>query len=220
MDAPELWLASNSPRRKQLLMLAGWTFRVVPANIDETQLSGELPLDYVSRLACSKAQALIDMTPPESLVVAADTIVVDHDKVLGKPSEAQEAVLMLQHLRDHTHQVFTALAVWSNHLQLMELDVCETSVPMRHYSDDEIQKYVASGDPLDKAGAYAIQHAGFHPVQSLDGCYASVMGLPLCHLVRLLHRFERAPHVNVPEACQAALDYSCPVYRSILYEIY
>jgi hypothetical protein len=87
---------------------------------------------------------------------------------------------------------------------------------MRDYSDEEITDYVLSGDPLDKAGAYAIQHAAFHPVQNLQGCYANVMGLPLCHLVRLLAAFELKPADTLAQACQETLDQPCPVFRQVL----
>ena len=123
---------------------------------------------------------------------------------------------MLRQLRARTHQVLTALAVLQTGSGRLLLDICVTDVPMRAYSDAEIEAYVASGDPLDKAGAYAIQHAGFHPVKSLDGCYANVVGLPLCHLARMLHRLGLPPRANLPLACQAALGYQCPVYEQIL----
>jgi septum formation protein len=89
---------------------------------------------------------------------------------------------------------------------------------MRDYTDEEIETYVASGDPMDKAGAYAIQHQGFHPVKELHGCYANVMGLPLCHLARNLRKLGFLPPVNVPEQCQAALDYECSVFEKFLHE--
>ena len=89
---------------------------------------------------------------------------------------------------------------------------------MRKYDDAEIKDYVSSGDPMDKAGAYAIQHAGFHPVERLDGCFTNVMGLPLCHLTRQLSHIGITPQVDVPQACQAANGYNCPVYHKILIE--
>jgi len=95
-------------------------------------------------------------------------------------------------------------------------DLCVTDVPMRKYSDEEIEAYAASGDPLDKAGAYAIQHAGFHPVDGLSGCYASVMGLPLCHLTRSLRKLGVEPETDIAAECQAALSYDCPVSAAIL----
>ena len=123
---------------------------------------------------------------------------------------------MLQRLRGHRHQVYTAIALLRLADQKLVTDLCSTPVPMRSYSDAEIEAYVTSGDPLDKAGAYAIQHPGFHPVEALAGCYASVMGLPLCHLVRSLRRLGITPPGDVPVACQTSLNYVCPVYQTIL----
>ena len=127
-----------------------------------------------------------------------------------------EAVEMLCKLRGHTHQVFTAISILPDQGGTILSDLCTTDVPMRNYSDEEITAYVASGDPMDKAGAYAIQHAGFHPVEKLQGCFANVMGLPLCHLARCLFQLGITPGVNVPQACQSALEYACPVYHLIL----
>jgi predicted house-cleaning NTP pyrophosphatase (Maf/HAM1 superfamily) len=114
--------------------------------------------------------------------------------------------------------VITAISIYRTDDGKMLGDSCTTDVPMRNYLDEEIDDYVNSGDPLDKAGAYAIQHEGFRPVEGLKGCYANVMGLPLCHLTRSLSRFGIAPQVDVPQACQAALGYDCPVYLDILNE--
>ncbi len=208
-------LASNSPRRRQLLALGGWPFEVHPADIDESQLPAELPQIYVMRLAETKARRVASFYP-NYLLLAADTIVVDGSDILGKPASHIEAQSMLQRLRNHAHQVFTAIALLRPADGLLAADLCSTQVPMRNYTDGEISVYVDSGDPLDKAGAYAIQHSGFHPVESLSGCYASVMGLPICHLVRSLRLFGVTPRVDVPAACQKALDYHCPVFRTIL----
>jgi septum formation protein len=95
-------------------------------------------------------------------------------------------------------------------------DLCVTEVPMRDYSDQEIEAYVQTGDPLDKAGAYAIQHPDFQPVDDLSGCFASVMGLPVCHLVRSLRKLDIPPRADVPTNCQSLLNYQCPVYRAVL----
>ena len=204
-----------------------WAFAVVPADIDESRRSCETPEDYVSRLAEEKARAVAPFYP-NCLILAADTAVVDGKDVLGKPSGPEEAVKLLQGLRGHTHQVFTAIALFkrcaadaSQTAQpivhgMPVVDLCVTAVPMRPYSDAEINAYVATGDPLDKAGAYAIQHPGFHPVTELAGCYASVMGLPLCHLVRNLRHFNLRSPVDIPSACQAALGYDCPIFPAIL----
>lgn len=208
-------LASNSPRRKQLLALAGWPYRIQPAEVDETPLPGEPAEAYVLRLAESKARAAA-ASAEDGLVLAADTTVVDAGAILGKPNDADQARAMLRQLRGRTHQVLTALAVLQGCSDRLLTDVCATDVPMRAYTEAEIEAYVASGDPLDKAGAYAIQHTGFHPVASLAGCYANVVGLPLCHLARTLRKLGIPPQADLSQACQAALGYQCPVYEQIL----
>ena len=207
--------SSNSPRRRQLLALGGWPFQIKPADVDETPLPGEPAAAYVLRLAESKARVAAGAGVGR-VVLAADTTVVDAGSILGKPRHAGEAREMLLCLRGRTHQVLTALAILHPASGRLLTDVCETEVPMRLYSESEIDMYVASGDPLDKAGAYAIQHAGFHPVEKLAGCYANVVGLPLCHLERMLRRLGLPAQGALPQACQAALGYQCPVYEQIL----
>lgn len=215
-DPTRLVLASNSPRRRQLLELTGWTFSVLPADVDENLLPGEEAAAYVMRLADSKAQAVSRQTDAQALVLAADTTVVDGDAILGKPGDAGQAMAMLLGLRGHAHRVYTGLALCRGAGAVMVSDLCQTEVPMRAYTDQEVQDYVASGDPLDKAGAYGIQHPHFHPVESMQGCYASVMGLPLCHLQRSLAHLGVEAVEDIPARCQAALSYQCPVWRSIL----
>ena len=212
-----LILASNSPRRKYLLGLLGWNFDVVPADVDETVLPGEKPADYVLRLAESKARAVGELLEDNAVIISADTTVVDGNEILGKPIDSDDAARMLHRLRGQTHQVYTGLAV-HHPPEVMLTDLGAADVPMRNYTDEELQDYIASGDPLDKAGAYAIQHAGFHPVESLKACYANVVGLPLCHLTRTLKKIDLDPKVNVAEVCQAALGYQCPVHNLILRE--
>jgi len=211
-----LVLASNSPRRRQLMALGGWTFTLIPAEIDESPLAREQPKEYVLRLAEGKARAVAEDTPIDALVIAADTTVVDGSEILGKPADARQAEVMLRRLRGRSHQVYTALAVLRPTDGRLLTDWCCTEVPMRDYTDEEMTTYIASGDPLDKAGAYAIQHDGFRPVERLWGCYANVMGLPLCHLVRTLKKIGVMPEGNIPQACQAALQYDCPVYTQVL----
>jgi predicted house-cleaning NTP pyrophosphatase (Maf/HAM1 superfamily) len=123
---------------------------------------------------------------------------------------------MLHKLRGRVHQVYTALAVRAPDTGDVFIDLCASNVPMRAYTPAEIEAYAATGDPLDKAGAYAIQHAGFHPVEGFGGCFASVMGLPLCHLTRTLRKIGITPQVDVPKACQSHLGYACPVFQSVL----
>jgi MAF protein len=215
MNAATLVLASNSPRRRYLLTAGGWDYRTHSVDISETPLNGEPAAHYVRRLAEDKARAAA-RTGAAGLVLAADTSVVDRDGLLGKPASVEEARQMLLRLRGQTHQVFTSLAVLDTSNGQMLTDLCITDVPMRAYCEAEIDAYIQSGDPLDKAGAYAIQHTGFHPVERLAGCYANVVGLPLCHLTRTLRAMGAAAPENVPQACQAALGYACPVYEQIL----
>jgi MAF protein len=213
-----LILASGSPRRRELLILGGWQFRIVAASIDETSLAGEAPLAYVLRLAEAKARAAaagLDAAEA-SLVLAADTTVADGEAILGKPADATEAEAMLRRLRARTHQVFTAIAALRTADGRLLSSWRRTDVPMRAYSDVEVQTYILSGDPLDKAGAYGIQHAGFHPAELREGCYANVMGLPLCDVARLLRQLNLPARQDLPQLCQAALRYTCSVYGIIL----
>ncbi|RJP54828.1 MAG: septum formation inhibitor Maf [Anaerolineaceae bacterium] len=211
-----LVLASNSPRRKELLALGGWPFEIIVADVDETPRANESPRDYVLRLAEEKARASSLRADVSQVVLAADTTVVDGDAILGKPADPSEAKRMLRQLRGRVHQVLTGIAALRVNDGHLVRDVCVTDVPMRNYSDAEIESYVASGDPLDKAGAYAIQHADFNPVATMAGCYASVMGLPLCHVTRLLAQMDVPAQADVPAHCQKFLTYSCPVFADIL----
>jgi septum formation protein len=179
-------------------------------------VKGEAPSDYVTRLAREKALACSQSAHSGQIIVAADTAVVDGKDILGKPMNMAEANGMLQRLRNLTHQVYTGIAVMRIRDGNMITDLCITDVPMRAYSDEEINAYVMTGDPLDKAGGYAIQHPKFHPVLELNGCYASVMGLPLCHLTRSLRQLNITTNTNVPGNCQSALDYQCPIFPAVL----
>jgi len=178
----------------------------------------EAPESFVQRVSRDKAQAAASRLPPSApmLVVAADTVVAIDGCILGKPADNDEAIEILKLLRGRVHTVWTAVTVLDVAAGRELIDIARTDVPMRSYDDDEIAAYVSTGDPLDKAGAYAIQHAGFHPVDGLSGCYANVMGLPLCHLTRTLRRAEADLPANVPSACQSHTGYHCPVYQGIL----
>lgn len=217
-----LVLASNSPRRKQLLALGGWDFVVLPVDVDESPLPGEEALDYVLRLAVDKGRAAAGKVIATSaeyqdiIIIAADTTVVDGKTILGKPMNEAEAERILRDLRGKVHQVYTALAVIRLSDGAMLTDWCATDVPMRRYSDTEMFAYIHSGDPMDKAGAYAIQHAGFHPVDALHGCFANVMGLPLCHLARTLAQAGAPLPADIARACQKEISYDCPIFQQVL----
>jgi MAF protein len=214
----KLILASNSPRRRQLLALLGWDFQIVPAEVDESTREGEPPSDYVRRLAASKARTVSTQTASDAIIIAADTTVVDGDEILGKPIDRIDAERMLRQLRGRNHQVFSALAVNHEVNKELRVDCCVTDVPMRNYDDAEMQAYINSGDPMDKAGAYAIQHADFHPTEELTGCYANVVGLPLCHLTRTLRNMGVVSDMHTPTVCQTTLGYACPIFETILRE--
>ena len=208
-----LLLASSSPRRQELLGFGGWSFDVIPAKIDETPLPEEPPRAYVLRMAIEKARVAGERAPSDSLVLGADTAVIDMtpfgEQILGKPVDEADAEDMLRQLRGHVHQVYTAVAVLRLKDGALIHDVCITDVPMRDYTDAEILEYVASGDPMDKAGAYAIQNEDFHPVERLEGCYANVVGLPVCHVSRLLKQFGMPAPVKTVEVCGSQLGYAC-----------
>jgi septum formation protein len=215
-----LTLASTSPRRRELLGLLGLPFEVRASGIDETRRPDEAPLDYVSRVAREKAETISNPSNEIGdwgLVIAADTsVVIDNSEILGKPRDAEEARVMLRKLRGRTHQVISAVAIIDPHRGGRREVICSSDVPMRNYSEAELADYVATGDPLDKAGAYAIQHQGFHPVENFNHCYASVMGLPLCHLTKALRELGVEPPVDTPTECQRFNNYQCQVYQEIL----
>lgn len=210
----KLILASTSPRRKDLFSLFEFSFNIVPADIDEGRHPGESPPDYVLRLACKKAQKVVSEV--HGLVLAADTIVADGDELLGKPVDEADAKRMLLQLRGRVHQVYTGIALIDSETGESYDDVCRTDVPMRAYTDAEIDAYIATGDPMDKAGAYAIQHPGFQPVENLSGCYASVIGLPICHLIPGLRHFGLEIPKDIPQRCEAYLDYRCPTLSKVV----
>jgi MAF protein len=192
-----LILASNSPRRQELLRAAGWSFTALPADIDEQPGPDESAADYVLRLAEEKAKNIQRNMPadiaPQAVIVAADTTVVLDEQILGKPVDAAGAKRMLRRQRGRTHQVYTGLAILRAADRRMETDLTCTDVTMRNYSDAEMIAYIDTGDALDKAGAYAIQHNNFHPVENLQGCYANVVGLPVCKLSRILNDMGQIP---------------------------
>lgn len=170
-----LVLASGSPRRRDLLQGLGIAFERLSADIDETPHSGELASPYVARLALEKAQAVAKQRP-DALILAADTTVVLDQKVLGKPADAQEACQMLASLSGRSHEVLTAIALWPFRKEAL---VVSSKVHIRNLSTSEIEWYVGTGEPLDKAGSYALQGKGSFLVQSVEGSPTNVIGLPL-----------------------------------------
>lgn len=211
-----LVLASGSPRRRELLRLLGFDFERVVGTIDETPQPDELPDAYTLRVSLEKAYDCLEMVQKGAVILTADTTVADGNLILGKPENEAHAEAMLQQLRNRTHQVYTAVTLLDTLEDRVEQILAITQVTMRNYSNAEIVQYIASGDPKDKAGSYAIQNADFRPVSRIKGCYANVMGLPLCHLVVCLRRFGVEPHTDVPAGCQQLNQIDCPVYEDIL----
>ena len=209
-------LASNSPRRQQILSWIGANLSVRPADIDETPLPDESPVVYVQRLAAEKARKSSGSAGFKELLLAADTTVSDGKEIMGKPANNEEAREMLTKLRGRVHFVHTAVVIYSPAFGRLESELCTTRVRMRRFTDEEMEAYILSGDPLDKAGAYGIQNAQFHPVDRINGCFASVMGLPLCHVERTLRRMGYGSRANVPFVCQDRLAYNCPIYQRVL----
>ena len=184
-----LTLASSSPRRRQLLEMLGIPVRVVSPNVSEVRRPVETPVDYVERLAREKALAV-----PGRLVLGADTTVVVRDEILEKPVDAVDALRMLRKLQGRTHQVVTSIALVAGETIHQATDV--TNVVFRRLDDVFLEAYVATGEPMDKAGAYGIQGYGAALVERIDGDFFSVMGLPIRLVLELLdeagqpYRFE------------------------------
>lgn len=180
---PRVILASQSPRRRDLLSLIGIVHEVRPADLDESILPGEVPPQHAERLAREKATA-IAAGDPDAVVIGADTIVVLDGDILGKPRDAAEARATLRRLSGRTHTVFTAVAV--AHAGALASGVESVEVTFRPLTDEQIATYVATGEPMDKAGAYGIQGYGAVIVERVHGDYFAVMGLALGRLVELL----------------------------------
>jgi septum formation protein len=180
-------LASQSPRRRYLLERAGLRFTVIPSRLDEASVSAATPDDYVRELAVAKATD-IARKYPDSWVIGADTVVVAEDRILGKPESTAEARDMLRRLSGRLHQVLTGYCICRTRDGRMFADVVRTDVLFKTLTDDEIEWYIQTGEPFDKAGAYAIQGIGTFLVKRINGSYTNVVGLPVCEVVEFLIR--------------------------------
>jgi septum formation protein len=176
-------LASSSPRRRELLNLIGIAHEVRPANLDESMRPRETPRRHAERLARDKASA-VAMRDPDLITIAADTIVVINRKVLGKPVDKEDAARMLAMLSGREHTVITAVAVSRG--KKLRSAIEEVKVKFRRLREEEIEAYIATGEPMDKAGAYGIQGFGATIVERIEGDYFAVMGLPLVRLIGLM----------------------------------
>lgn len=191
-EARPLILASASPRRHELLQLLGLPFTAVPSSVDESQLNGKGDSSeaYVCALALAKAMDVgASCSTGKEVVIGADTTVVLDGRRLGKPGSREEARAMLSALRGRTHEVFTGVAVLDARTGRHAVTAERTAVTMRAYADGELEAYVASGEPFDKAGGYAVQDTTFRPAERVEGCAFNVIGLPACRLPRILEQF-------------------------------
>lgn len=209
-------LASGSPRRRQMIGSLGIEFDVIKPDVDESLHPDEEPYAYVKRLSRLKAETVAGSLTSPATVLAADTIVLlaadtigvdEHGEILGKPETPEAAWTMLRRLRDRDHVVCTAFAMMRiGDSPRTITDLVKTTVHMRDYADNEIEAYITSGDPFDKAGSYAIQNTAFNPVATIEGCHNNVIGLPLCAVKRALAAVDW-PGITVPEGCD------CPTFE-------
>ena len=204
-------LASSSPRRQAFLRDLKLPFTVIPADIDETPLPGEAPAMLALRLASHKAQLVAAKfdAGERTVIIAADTVVALGDMLLGKPEDKADASRMLFLLRNCAHEVHSAVSVLDSATGQTETVVNTTTVWMRRYSDMEVALYVRSGDPMDKAGAYAIQHPTFEPARVINGCLSGVIGLPLGDLRDLLAHVGITLSTDVVPVCEAQTHFRC-----------
>ena len=177
-----LILASQSPRRKEILQAAGIPFQVRIGNVDESVLNGEAPMSYVRRLAAVKAMAV--KRDAGDMILAADTTVVAEGEILGKPENDDDAKRMLRKLSGRSHEVLTGICLFSG--SKLQIDAESTTVYFAALSEEEIEQYVASGEHHDKAGAYGIQGRASKFIQRVEGCYFNVVGLPISLVYRHL----------------------------------
>jgi len=182
---PVLILASKSPRRRYLLTQAGLSFSVIPSSIDETSVPISSPETYVKALSEAKAEN-VSIKYPEKWVIGADTIVLKDDTILGKPDSKAQARAMLKQLSGQTHQVLTGYAIFCKSKNRKYSETVETQVLFKSLTDKEIEWYINTKEPFDKAGAYAIQGLGTFLVKSINGSYTNVVGLPVCEVVEFL----------------------------------
>lgn len=187
MKNPSIYLASQSPRRAELLTQIGIRFEIISVNVPELLMAGESPIEFVQRLALAKARAGWQSSNMSLPVLGADTIVVLDDEIMGKPVSDDDAEIMLQMLSQRTHTVMTAIAIVKDTQEAIKLSSSEVS--FRLITGAECKAYVATGEPLDKAGGYAIQGQAAVFIEQLQGSYSGVMGLPLFETAELFREF-------------------------------
>jgi septum formation protein len=193
---PVLILASQSPRRKELLSQLGYQFETISADIDESIIDNELPRDYVLRLAIEKANVVAKNQATDSIVLGSDTSVIFEQHILGKPESLEDCCKQLLMLSNNTHQVFTAIAVVKNNK--VYSSIISTDVTFKTLSIEEIHRYWHTGEPQDKAGSYGIQGIGGQFVTQIKGSYSAVVGLPLYETAKLLAELDYPTPIQDP----------------------
>jgi MAF protein len=208
LKQPKIVLASASPRRRELLSALGLEFEIHPSHTNEDPLEGESPIETQIRVTLAKARATNKDANVDQIIIACDTTVLLNGEMLNKPLNEEEAWSMLRRLRNRVHEVQSCIVV--KHGEEESIDVVTSQVLMRDYTDEEIASYIASGDPFDKAGSYAVQHEAFHPVAEIRGCPLNVIGLALC---RLRERVYELP--ECAQTCAAYFGEPCPTQLDI-----
>lgn len=183
MISPKIVLASASPRRSELLSQVGIEFEIIPSNIPEEPLDGETPAEHVMRLASQKASEVAGRVGTGKWVIGSDTVVIIDGEILEKPDDHMDAIAMLKKLSGREHKVITGYSIINSSSGEEVKRAVETAVKFKKLTDNEIEGYVHSGEPMDKAGAYAIQGLGSFMVEGIVGSYSNVVGLPVCQIV-------------------------------------
>ncbi len=183
MISPKIVLASASPRRSELLSQVGIEFEIIPSNIPEEPLDGETPAEHVMRLASQKASEVAGRVGTGKWVIGSDTVVIIDGEILEKPEDHMDAIGMLKKLSGREHKVITGYSIINSSSGEEVKRAVETAVKFKELTDNEIEGYVHSGEPMDKAGAYAIQGLGSFMVEGIIGSYSNVVGLPVCQIV-------------------------------------
>jgi septum formation protein len=182
-------LASSSPRRRELLAMLGIAFEVIPSHVDEEEIDGETPREHVARLSQAKARE-VGRTFKDRWILGADTIVFIDGEVLGKPRTKAEAATMLRKLSGREHRVMTGFFIYHPGRNRSEGTVVESRVAIKELTDNEIKGYIKTGEPFDKAGAYAVQGVGMFMIEKVFGSHTNVIGLPVCEVVSALRRLD------------------------------
>ena len=189
-QAKKLILACASPRRKELLENLGYVFQIIPADIDETINGTKSPEEIVKELALQKATYVADSVNYPAIIIGSDTIVVVDNTILGKPENNEDACNMLKMLSGRSHQVISGIAIIDNSNNKKIVDSISSDVYFRAISKEEITSYVKTGEPLDKAGAYAIQGLSSTFIEKINGCYNNIVGLPIFKVTQALKEFD------------------------------